>query len=109
MWRTKRTEAKVITMSNEKRSAEEMTTDDFETVLRPMRETLQLLKTYEEDQRFVELKGKGVSKGIKFMINMLKEKVRMRAYWISQQSNEIFVVGGGRAVFRKRYRRNRRY
>ena len=108
VWRTKRTEAKVITMSNEKRSAEEMTTDDFETVLRPMRETLQLLKTYEEDERFVEPKGKGVSKGIKIMINMLKEKVRMRAYWISQQSNEIFVVGGGRAVFRKRYRRNRR-
>ena len=95
-------------MSNEKRSAEEMTTDDFETILRPMRETLQLLKTYEEDDRFVKPKGKGVSKGIKSMINMFEEKVRMRAYWISQQSNEIFVVGGGRAVFRKHYRGNRK-
>ena len=41
-------------MSQQKRTAEELTTDDFEDVLDPMRETLKLLKTYEEDDRFVE-------------------------------------------------------
>ena len=96
-------------MSNKKRTAEELTTDDFEDVLDPMRETLKLLKTYEEDERFVKPKGKGVSRAIKSMINMFQEKVRLRAYWISQQSNERFVVGGGRAVFRKHYRGNRKY
>ena len=96
-------------MSNKKRTAEELTTDDFEDVLDPMRETLKLLKTYEEDERFVQPKGKGGNKAIKNMINMFEEKVRLRAYWISQQSNERFVVGEGRAVFRKCYRGNRKY
>ena len=96
-------------MSNKKRTAEELTTDDFEDVLDPMRETLKLLKTYEEDERFVQPKGKCGTKVIKSMINMFEEKVRLRAYWISQQSNERFVVGEGRAVFRKRYRGNRKY
>ena len=96
-------------MLKQKRTAEEFTSDYYEEVLEPMQETVNLLKTYEDDEHFVQPKGRGGGKVIKNMIKMLEEKVRLRAYWISQQSNERFVVGERRAVFRKRYRGNRKY